>query len=329
MFVFTKNNQPVVINVAGIIGLVVSETSTAAKRFIEESDEGPYDCIGTYVVSDFKKYIDASFCSNVFLVSVREKSLQLRTMTIKQILLVAQRQTCLRRSAKKPNISKPKPLKRGVQKTVQLKQDEEAMLRGLSDYDFTSLVPIVQTIEIKKPKFKSVRLKLPVDLDEAIRNATNTKGRIDSKYRGILIAAATRYREKYPLPNIFKKPNNKSYSQAERIRRRNEPTKLQRRCVVCRLTNDDFRLLSNLGYGRPEIVTKHQALCELTEIVNKMNSCGEFDGIKSRRRKSCRIEIPPVLVDAITTRQADSGEGFQTILIAAAKQLKQKSPENL
>jgi hypothetical protein len=183
----------------------------------------------------------------------------------------------------------------------------------------TDLIPHIDLRPDQKECDAPLRLKIPDELEKAIRRVTKMKTkRTDHKYLYVLLTAARCYRAKYPIPDDWKEPDCGSYAKAERDRRQEEETDLNRNKIVLRLPPKDRELLLNLGRGRQDIITRHAALCELVPIVKSLDDTGAFETIKKHNRKSYRVDIPNELEAAIAQRVSDS-TAFLTILLTAAK----------
>jgi hypothetical protein len=102
---------------------------------------------------------------------------------------------------------------------------------------------------------------------------------------------------------------------------------LDRKKIVLRLPEEERELLQNLGRGRADSITRHDALCELTAIVDNMRNEGELDKVKHRRRKSCRVSVPLDLKAAIDAR-VEKGDKFLTVLLAAARAYQRQRADN-
>jgi hypothetical protein len=193
------------------------------------------------------------------------------------------------------------------------------LIRSIDLSALTRLIPGIKLQPDQKKYGAPLRLKIPDELEKAIRRVTKLKTkRTDHKYLYVLLAAARCYRDKYPIPDGWKEPDRDSYAKAERDRRQEEDVDLNRKKIVLRLPPKDRELLLNLGRGRQDIITRHEALCELASIVKGLDDAGVFEIIKKHTRKSYRINVPDELETAILQRASDS-EAFLTILLAAAR----------
>ena len=193
----------------------------------------------------------------------------------------------------------------------------------------STLVPLIPKVDLsKEDDCRPIRLKLPAELDKAIRRVIKTKAkRVEQKYSDVLLAAARRYREMHPFSKEnWQEPDYARYARAERERRQEEDIELVRKKRVFRLPNAERELIQNLGRGRDDSITRHDALCELTTIVENMHKEGAFDEVKQRRRKSCRIDIPFDLMAAIDAR-VGQGDKFLTVLLAAARKFRDQQSE--
>jgi hypothetical protein len=216
-------------------------------------------------------------------------------------------------------------------RVLQLIEKECSLLQRIADSPagLSALVPIVPNVDLSRGgKRRPLRLKIPLDLDATIRRVLGSKAsRAEQRYIDVLIAAAHRYREKYPLPKEWRERPQDDYTEAELERRRQEDElKIDRKMSVLRLADDERALLQNLGRGRADSITRHQALCDLVDIVDKMSEEGELDEVRRRRRKSTRVKLPRSLITAIDTR-VRNGDRFATVLLAAAQVYADQHPE--
>jgi hypothetical protein len=208
---------------------------------------------------------------------------------------------------------------------------EWALLREIElDRGLSAITPHVPDVDLSKADDRRpIRLKLPTELNNAIRRVLKTKAkRMEQQYVDILLAAARRYREMHPFSKEnWQEPDYARYARAERERRQDEGIELKRRKRVFRLSEKDREMLQDLGRGRDDSITRHDALCELTAIVKDMHREGAFDEIKQHQRKSCRIDIPLDLKTAIDARVRD-GDKFLTVLMAAAREYQRQHSPN-
>lgn len=214
----------------------------------------------------------------------------------------------------------------GLTKIFQLFPEGWEILREIENGPGLSvLASIVPNVDLQRgDDHRPIRLKIPNELDASIRQAIDSRSqKAEHKYIDVLLAAARRYREEHPLPKDWREPDQDAYAEAERERRQEEEPKLHRKRTVLRLAEEERELLQNLGRGRIDSITRHDALCELTEIVNDMCNKGELEEVQHRRRKSCRVNIPLDLKAAIDAR-VKKGDKFLTVLLAAAKEYQRK-----
>ena len=211
-------------------------------------------------------------------------------------------------------------------KILNLYPEGQKLLKSIDLSTLISIVPHVILQPDQEEKYAPLKLKIPGELEKTIRHVTKLKTkRTDHKYLYVLLTAARHYRAKYPIPEDWKEPDNDAYAKAERERRQQEETDLNRKKIVLRLPPKERELLLNLGRGRQDIITRHEALCELVPIIKCLDDAGAFEKIKRHNRKSCRIDIPDELEAAIA-RRISNNEPFLTILLAAAR-LIAKAPD--
>lgn len=218
--------------------------------------------------------------------------------------------------------------KEGTPKVFQLLPDDWALLRGIRPGNgLIRLLPAINSLDLPNPdkrQKRPLRLLFPPGLHKEMAGVAKRTGlsMID-----VLLAAARQYRNEHPIPDDWRDPAPQVYEQIERARReREKELSLSRTPLVVRLLPEDRTLLQDLGRGRSDIHTRHQAFLELQEILPTL----QFDNVSSQqtvsskraskpKRKPLRLVIPRQLDEAIEAHVA-KGHSYVSILIAAARE---------
>ena len=96
----------------------------------------------------------------------------------------------------------------------------------------------------------------------------------------------------------------------------------EKKFMTLRLLPEDRQLLQDLGRGREKVPDRYTALCELTDIVQKL----EIRPVEKQERQPLRLGIPESLDEAIREVVEKTDQTYLHILLAAATEYRRRYP---
>ena len=220
-------------------------------------------------------------------------------------------------------------------KVFQLLPEDWELLRKIRrDDGLRRLLAAVKGLDLPDPdkrQKRPIRLLFPPELHKELAAVAKRAG---MSLIDVLLAAARQYRNEHPIPADWQDPDPQVYEQIERARReREKDLSLSRMSLVVRLLPDDRSLLQDLGRGRSDIHTRHQAFLELQKILPTLqfeNVSSQNTGSSKRagkpKRKPLRLVIPRQLDETIEAHVA-KGHSYVSVLIAAAREYERQQNE--